>query len=210
MDLVPRVAGQPLIGALARERDLVAATVDLPSEQNVRGGRSVDDRSLGGADQLRIGGEHVRVADGHDDRRRPDVARDDGGGHALVHPGRSDLHGERGNRLAPHSRSHGGDEAGIDPSAQVRHDGHVRAQPPLDRGEHHALELVNDPLAATLFLPAVGEIHRPVHAPANGGRLAATPEVDRQGVPRLEEFDALEARGRSGHGQEVERLVDAP
>ena len=57
--LVPRVADQPLVRALAGEHDFLAALVNAPGQLQQRRARRIDHRRLGGLDELRVGVHRV-------------------------------------------------------------------------------------------------------------------------------------------------------
>ncbi len=186
VDLVPGVAGEPLVGAFSGQRDLVPAAMDLSRHHQHRRGRGIDDGRFRRADQLRIRVDDVGVADRHDDRPGAEVPGHDGRLPAFVEAWRLDLNGEGRDRLAPNARGDGGDDAGIDATTHIGHDGNICTQSPLDRHHHETLELIHDVLRAALFLTAVRKIDRPVAPLLNPRGVIAPIQVDRQGVSGLQ------------------------
>ena len=57
MNFIPEIAGQPFVGPFAGEGDFVAVLMNGAGQHQEGRARGVDDRGLGGADELRVGSE---------------------------------------------------------------------------------------------------------------------------------------------------------
>ena len=192
LDLVPDVSGQRLVGALAREHDLVSLHMDLGGQaEHARAGR-VEHRALGRHDQLGEG-----VGDGtsvHPERRQA------GPQHAgrldrlrpLVMPGAVEADREGRDRLTLHPARQAEDRRRIQAPADVAHHRHVAMQSPLDcRGEPR-LQFIDQRFRVghPTLLSRVGEVEVPVLAELDPAPL------DPQVVPRRDRPDPLEESPR--------------
>ena len=210
--LIPRVAGQPLVGPFAGQGDLVAACVDLARPAGAGGARRVDDRRLGGADQLGVGGRAPRA--GRTRRRSgraPTWRRHVRPPRVSSSAGVCDADGERRDRprrgawLAIATT-----RLESTPPRQVRDDRHVGPQAALDGGVAASLEIGRSTVAASasgLSVPAVGEVDLPVGRSSMAvARLAAVPSWMREIVARLQQcWTPSKHVTGPGHREERER-----